>query len=162
MKSDLIETGKIINTHGINGELRLQPWADSPVFLTEFEFFFIDEIPFKVLSSKVHKSFVIVKLDGINSIDDAVRMKNKTVFVKRDDIKLEEGKNLIIDLIGLAAIDANSNEKLGVITDVLPLPAHNVYVIKGEREILIPAVPEFVTETNINEGYIKFNLIEGL
>ena len=162
MKSDLIETGKIINTHGINGELRLQPWADSPVFLTEFEFFFIDEIPFKVLSSKVHKSFVIVKLDGINSIDDAVRMKNKTVFVKRDDIKLEEGKNLIIDLIGLTAIDANSNEKLGVITDVLPLPAHNVYVIKGEREILIPAVPEFVTETNINEGYIKFNLIEGL
>jgi len=162
MKSELIETGKIINTHGINGELRLQPWADSPVFLTDFEYFYIDNIQRKVLSAKVHKSFVIVKLEGINNVDDAIKMKNKTIFVKRDDINLEEGNHLIIDLIGLTAIDANTENKLGLVSDILPLPAHNVYVIKGEREILIPAVPEFIAETNIKEGYIKFNLIEGL
>jgi len=162
MKSELIETGKIVNTHGINGQLRLQPWADSPVFLTGFEYFYIDDVPVKVLSASVHKSFVIVSLEGIDTIDAAVRMKNKIVSVKREDIKLEEDKFLIADLVGLNAIDAATDKKLGIVSDVLPLPAHNVYVIKGEREILIPAVSEFIAETNINEGYIKFNLIEGL
>ena len=162
MKSEFIETGIIVNTHGIRGELRIQPWADSPDFLADFEYFYIDNNPIKVLSAKVHKSFVIVSLDGIDNIDAAVRMKNKIISVKRDDIKLEEGTHLIADLIGLTAIDASTGKKLGSISDVLPLPAHNVYAIKGECEILIPAVEEFIAETNIAKGYIKFNLIEGL
>jgi len=162
MKSKLIETGKVINTHGIRGELRLQSWADSPVSLTGFEYFYIDDVPIKVLSAKVHKSFVIVHLEGIDNIDAAIKMKNKIIYVLKDDIRLEEGNFLIADLINLTAFDAHTNKKLGVISDVLPLPAHNVYVINGEREILVPAVSEFIAETNINEGYIKFNLIEGL
>ncbi|MCL2628701.1 MAG: ribosome maturation factor RimM [Oscillospiraceae bacterium] len=162
MKSGLIETGKIVNTHGIRGELRLQPWADTPAFLTGFEYFYIDEKPVRVLSSKVHKSFVIVSLEGVDNIDTATRMKNKIVCVKRENIKLEDGNYLIADLIGLSAIDAKTDKKLGTVSDVLPLPAHNVYVINGEREILVPAVPEFIAETNLSEGYIKFNIIEGL
>jgi len=162
MNSGLIETGLIVNTHGVRGELRIQPWADSPSALTGFEYFFIDKKPIRVLSAKVHKSFVIVSLEGVENIDDAIRMKDKIVSVKREDIKLEQGSFLIADLIGLTAIDASTNKKLGTVSDVLPLPAHNVYVIKGEREILIPAVEEFIAETSISEGYIKFNLIEGL
>jgi len=162
MKSELIETGRIVNTHGVRGELRIQPWADSPVFLTQFDYFYIDNTPVRVLSAKPHKSFVIVSLEGIDSIDAAILMKNKVIFVRKDDINLEEGKFLIADLIGLVAIDAATNIKIGTVSDVLPLPVHNVYVIKGEREFLVPAVAQFIAETNIKEGYIKFNLIEGL
>ena len=162
MKDKLIETGKIINTHGIRGEVRLQPWADTPGFLTGFDHFYIDGVPVKVLSAKVHKNNVIVAFEGIDDIDAAIKLKNKIVMVKRDDIELEEGRYFIADLIGLRVIDAVTGETLGTIHDVLTLPSHNVYVVNGEREILIPAVPEFIIETNINEGFVKVRMIEGL
>ena len=162
MKNELIEAGKIVNTHGIRGELRLQPWADSPDFLTGFEYLYIDEKPTKVLSARVHKGCVIATLEGVTDIDAAIKMKNKVIKVKKADIHLEEGTYLIADLIGLSVEDAETGEQLGRITDVLSLPSNNVYVIQGEREILVPAVPEFIVETNLDEGYIKLRLIEGL
>ena len=162
MKDELIEAGIIVNTHGINGELRLQPWADSPDFLTGFGHLFIDGVSVKVLSAKVHKGCVIATLEGVDNIDAAIRMKNKVVKVRKEDIHLEEGKYFVADLIGLQAVDAESEKNLGTVSDVLSLPANNVYVIKGEREILVPAVPEFIVETNLEKGYIKLRLIEGL
>jgi len=159
---ELIEAGKIANTHGVRGELRLQPWADSPEFLTGFEYIYIDEAPVRVLSAKVHKGCVIAALDGVDDIDAAIRMKNKVIKVKKDDICLEDGRFFVADLIGIKAINAETGEELGIISDVLSLPSNNVYVIKGEREILVPAVPEFIVETNIDEGYVKLRLIEGL
>jgi len=162
MDKELIEAGKIINTHGIRGEVRLQPWADSPDFLTGFERFYIDGEPVKVISLKVHKGGAIAALEGIDDIKAAISMKNKVISVKREDIKLEEGRHFIADLIGLRAVDAETGQELGTVADVLSLPASNVYVIKGEREILVPAVPEFIVETNIEAGYIRLRLIEGL
>ena len=162
MDIELIEAGKIVNTHGIHGELRIQPWADSPDFLTGFEHLHINEKPVKVLAAKVHKGCVIATLEGVDNIDVAIRMKNKIVMVKKEDIRLEEGTFFVADLIGLKAVDADTNEELGKIADVLPMPASNVYVIKGKREILIPAVPEFIVETNLEQGYVRFNVIEGL
>jgi len=162
MDIELIEAGKIVNTHGIHGELRIQPWADSPDFLTGFEYLYINKMLVKVLAAKVHKGCVIATLEGVDNIDVAIRMKNKIVMVKKEDIQLEEGKFFVADLIGLKAVDADTNEELGKIADVLPMPASNVYVIKGKREILIPAVPEFIVETNLEQGYVRFNVIEGL
>jgi len=158
----LIEAGKIVNTHGVHGELRLQPWADSPDFLTGFEHLYIDEVPVKVLSAKVHKGCVIATLEGVDNIDAAIRMKNKVIKVKKDDIHLETGRYLVADLIGLKAINAETGEELGTLSDVLSIPSNNVYVIKGKREILIPAVPEFIVETDIDKGYVKLRLIDGL
>jgi len=162
MDKDFIEAGKIINTHGIRGEVRLQPWADSPGFLTGFGHFYIDEAPVKVISLKIHKGSAIVALEGVDDIEAAIRMKNKVVSVKREDVKLEKGRHFVADLIGLCAVDAETGEELGIVADVLSLPASNVYVIKGEREILVPAVPEFIVETNIEAGYIRLRLIDGL
>ncbi|MCL2408877.1 MAG: ribosome maturation factor RimM [Oscillospiraceae bacterium] len=159
---NLLEAGKIVNTHGIRGEVRIQPWADSPAFLAGFEALYIDGVPRKLLSARVHKNFVIAAFDGVVNIEGALALKNKTVSISKDDVKLEEGRHFVADLIGLAAIDAESGREIGVVQDVLERPANNVYVIKGEREILIPAVPEFVVEINVEAGYIKFRLIEGL
>jgi len=162
MKNELIETGKIVNTHGMRGEVKLQPWADSPEFLTSFEYLYIDGAPVKVLSSKVHKGCVIATLEGVDDIDAAIRMKNKIIMIRKEDIQLEEGRYLVADLIGLTVINAETNETIGTLSDVLNLPSNNVYVIKGDREILVPAVEEFIIETNLSEGFIKIRLIEGL
>jgi len=162
MKNEFIETGKIVNTFGIYGDVKIQPWADSPDFLTRFDHFYIDGMPVKVLSSKIHKGCVIATLEGIENIDAAIKLKNKVIKVKKDDVSLDEGHYFIADLIGLHAIDAETGEDIGKIADVLSLPSNNVYVIKGEREILVPAVPEFIIETNLAEGFIKLRLIEGL
>jgi len=162
MKDEYIETGKIVNTHGNRGEVRLQPWADSPDFLTGFDHFYIDGSPVKVLSAKVHKGCVIATLEGVDNIDAAIRLKNKIIKVKKKDVNLGEDRFFIADLIGLKVIDAETGESLGSVTDILSLPSNNVYVIKGDREILVPAVPEFIIETNLKEGFIKLRLIEGL
>jgi len=162
MESEFIEAGIIANTHGIYGQVKLQPWADSPDFLTGFECYYIDGVPIKVLSTRVHKNNVIASLEGIDDIDTAIKIKNKIIFVKREDVKLEKGRYFVVELIGLCALDAETGEEIGVITDVLSLPSNEVYVIKGAREILVPAVPEFVIETNVEEGYVRICLIEGL
>jgi len=162
MKPELIEAGKIVNTFGMRGEVRVQPWADSPDFLTEFAHFYIDEVPVQVLSAKVHKGCVIATLEGVDGIDAAIRMKNKVIKIRKEHAKLEEGRYFVADLIGLKVIDTETGETLGILSDVLSIPSNNVYVIKGKREILVPAVPEFITETNLEEGYVKIRLIEGL
>jgi len=160
--NEFLEVGKIVNTHGVRGEVRIQPWTDSPDMLLGVETVFIDGMSAKLVSPRVHKSFVIAGIGELKDIDAAIKLKNKVVSVKRDCIEPPDGQYFIVDLVGLKAIDADFGNELGKITEVLTLPGNNVYVIKGEREILIPAVPEFIAETNVEAGFIKFRLIEGL
>ena len=162
MSNRFLEAGKIVSTHGIRGEVKIQPWADSPDFLTGIKRLYIDGAPVTVLSAKVHKGCVIAALSGVGDIDGAIRLKNKIVSIDRNDAPLEEGKYFIADIIGLRAIDAVTGGELGAVAEVLTLPANDVYVIRGEREILIPAVPEFIIETNIDERYVMIRLIEGI
>ena len=162
MTDGYIETGKIVNTFGKHGEVRIQPWADSPGFLTGFDYYYIDGAPVKVLSAKVHKGCVIAALEGVEDIDAAIRLKNKIVKIKKEDVRLEEGKYFVADLIGMQIIDAETDDSIGTLSDIISLPSNNVYVIKGKREILVPAVPEFIIETNLIDGIIKIRLIEGL
>ena len=157
-----IEAGKIFGTHGVKGGVKLQPWADSPEFLKSFKTIYIDDKPVKVLSAGVHKGCVNATLEGVTDIDAAIKLKGKVFKIKKSDVVLEEGKFFIADLIGLDAINYETDEKLGMVNDVLTLPSHNVYVIKGEREILVPAVSEFIMETNLEDGFVKIRMIEGL
>jgi len=161
-KADLLEAGKIVSTFGMKGEVRILPWADSADFLTGFEHFYIDEKPVSVLSARVQKGCVIATLEGVEDIDAAIKMKNKVIKIKKEDARLEDDKYFVTDLIGLTVIDNETGETLGTLSDVLTLPSNNVYVIKGEREILVPAVQEFIIETSLEEGYVKIRLIEGL
>ena len=162
MDDKLIEAGEIVNTHGVHGEVKILPWADSPGFLTDFELLYIDGAPIKVLSARVQKNFVIAALDGVTDFNGAIKLKNKTVFIDRSSVQLAEGQFFIADILGIRAVNAQTGDELGIVADVLTLPANNVYVIKGMREILVPAVPDFVDEINIAEGFIKVRIIEGM
>lgn len=162
MTKQHLEAGKVTSTHGVRGEVRIQPWTNSPEFLCGFKTLYIDGAPLKVLLSRPHKTGVITLFEGVDSIDAAVRLKNKTVYIDRSDAHLEAGEHFISDLIGLSAIDDVTGEELGKISEIITLHPNNVYVINGKREILVPAVPEFVKKINLDEGRITFSLIEGM
>ena len=165
MKQDFLEVGQITSTHGIMGEMRVQPWADSPEFLCRFDTLYVGPThwPIKVERARVHKNMVIVKLEGITDVPGAVAMRNQVLHVARKDVTLPEGHFFLADLQDLEVRDADTGAVLGRIAEVLTPPANNVYVVKGgPRELLIPAVPDFVLETNVDEGYITVRLMEGM
>lgn len=156
-----LEAGVIVNTHGIKGEVRILPWVDSAEFLKSFKYLYIDEKPYELLSGRVHKSFLLAELAGVSDVNAAMVLKNKVVFVDKDQAKLPKGAFFLQDLMGAAVVD-ESNTELGKLTDVLELPAGNVYVVSGEREILIPAIPQFILKTDIKAGVITVRLIDGM
>ena len=160
-----LEVGKITNVHGIMGEVRVQPWADSPEFLCRFKTLYVDKThwPIQVERARVHKNMVILKLHGVTDVPSALAMRNAILYIDRKDAQLPEGTFFLADLYGLEVRDAESGKVLGKVADVLTLPANNVYVVRGgERELMIPAVPQFIAETNPEGGYLRVNLIEGL
>ena len=165
MPEQYLEVGKITNTHGIMGEVRVQPWADSPEFLCQFKTLYVDEAhwPIKVERARVHKNMVILKLEGVTDVPSALSMRNAILYIDRKDAALPEGSFFLADLMGLEVRDAQSGKVLGKIADIMNLPANNVYVVRGgERELLIPAVPQFIAETNVEGGYLRVNMMEGL
>ena len=163
MKEKFLEAGQIVNTHGIRGEVKIVPWCDTPDFLCTFDKLYVDGKAVKVETARVHKSNVIAKLAGVNDIDAAMALKNKVVHIDRSRVKLPEGRHFIADLIGLEVRDADDDTVLGTLEDVLTLPSNEVYVVKGSgKEYMIPAVDEFLIETNVKDGYVRVHLIEGM
>ena len=158
-----LEAGKIVNTHGVRGEVKIQPWSDSPAFLCSIPCFYIDNTPFTVRRASVHKDCVIAALDGVTDLDQAILFKNKIVYIDRKDAKLPEGQFFVQDLIGLTVIEQDTQNTVGTIKEILDLPAGNVYVVQGaDREILIPAVPAFILQTDLEAGVVYVHLIEGM
>ncbi len=157
-----LEAGRIVNTHGVRGEVKIQSFCDSLEFLQQFDVFYIDQVPVPVLSSRIHKNCLLARLESVDDIDTAARLRGKLVFVDRSNITLPEGQYFIADLEGLTVLDATTNTSIGTLVEVLSLPAGDVYSVKGEREYLIPAKGGFVEEVNLDAGYLKVHLIEGL
>ncbi len=165
MMQQYLEVGKITNVHGVMGEVRVQPWADSPQYLCQFKTLYVDKahFPVKVERARVHKNMVILKLEGLTDVNSALTMKNAILYIDRKDANLPEGSFFLADIYGLEARDAETGAVLGTIADIRTLPASNVYVIRGgEREIMVPAVPQFIAETNVEGGYVRINMMEGL
>ena len=158
---EFLGCGQIPNAHGIHGEVRIGPWADSPDFLRQFAALYVDGEPRKVASARVHKGSVIARFQGVDTVEGAMALKGKTVQLRRADARLPQGSFFLADIIGLDVVDQDG-QRLGTLKEVLSPSRQQVYVVAGEREIMIPAVPEFILETNIEAGYIKVRLIEGM
>ncbi len=160
-KQQYIEAGKIVNTHGVAGEVKIEVWLDSPQFLRRFPRVFVSGAEKKLLSGKVQKSFLIAKLEGVDDVNAAMSLKGKTLAVDRNDVRLPKGTFFVQDILGASVVDEEGRE-IGRLTDVLERPAHNIYVVQGEQEHLIPAVPEFILKTDAEAGIITVHLIEGM
>lgn len=160
MNKNLLTTGQIVNTHGLRGHVKVMPWADDPGDLLDFDRFFIDGREYEVEHSVQQKSMILLKLKGVDTIDDAAKLRNKEIAICRDDVELEEGVVFIADLIGLPVMAGGV--EIGKITEVLTLPGNDVYVVKGEHEYMIPAVKEYVEPLDLAEGCVRVTLIEGM
>ena len=157
-----LEAGKILNTHGIRGEVKIQPWCDGPEFLLDFETLYVDGKPMTVRSARIHKGNVLILFEGYDSIDAAESLKNKIVFISRADADLPEGRHFVADLIGLTVRNRDTGEILGRLTDVLNYPAQDIFVVKGEKEYMIPAVDAFMGEIHEEEGWMSLGILEGM
>ena len=166
MNKNYLECGKIINTHGIKGTLKVESWCDSPYVLADLERVFLEKNgtlkEYEVVDASVFKQFVLLDLEGIMTIEAAEKLKNQVIYLSRDDIELDEGEVFIADLIGLPVIDADSGVEYGKIADVMNTGASDIYVIKTPSgEAMMPAVKEFVKEVDLEKG-IFIKPIEGM
>lgn len=165
-KLKYLECGKIINTHGVRGGLKLESWCDSPSDLAALDKVYLkikgEYEQHRVKRASVFKQFVLMEIDGVNDIDAASALRGKILYADREDISVDEGAYFIADIIGLPIIDELSGEKLGVLSDVINLGASDIYVVKTESgEGMIPAVPEFIKRVDTESG-IYVALIEGM
>lgn len=156
-----MEAGQIVNTHGVRGEVRIQPWADEADFLTRFRRFYIDAAEVKVRSCRVHKQMCIASLAGVEDVSAAMALKGKVIFINRDDVRLPAGTVFLQDILGARVVDETGAE-IGVLEDVIPEPAASVLVVKGEREFLIPDVPAFVLKKDADACIVTVRLIDGM
>lgn len=164
MKEKMLELGKVVNTHGIRGEIKIQPWCDDPGIFDELAYLYIGGRRYEVLRTRFHKNCEIVAVEGIETIDDAEQLRNQIVTIEREMLgELPEGTYYIADLEGLTVRTAEG-EVLGTIDEVIKTGSNDVYVLKSPRKkpVLIPVIDQVVREVNLEEGYVLVELMEGL
>lgn len=166
MKKKFLEIGKIVGTHALAGEVRVQPWADSGEFLCSFKKMYYNEGAEKVsiTRARVHGNVVIMKLKGVDNVSDADALRGRVLYIDRDDAKLPEGRYFISDLLGCRIVDAATGAELGVLEDIEPYPANEVYCVRtpGGKLAYIAAVDEFIASTDVDAGIISINVVEGM
>ena len=166
MKKQFLEAGKIVRTHGVRGELVLECWADSPEFLAGLKHLYFDggSRDAGLVSSRVHKGRVLLKLQGVDTVEQGDALRGKVLYLDRDDVELPEGRYFLQDLIGLKAVDGNTGREYGVLQEVLPTGANDVYVITiaDRREILVPAIKDCILSVDPEAGRMEIHLLPGL
>ena len=166
MIKEYLELGQIVSTHGIKGEMRFNPWCDTPDFVKKFKTLYFDnkgENKINVISARPHGNVAILMLDGIDDLDKARSLKNKVLYMKRSDAKLPKGTWFIQELFDCTVIDDKTDKILGTISDVSETGANDVWHVKTPGgEVLIPAIKQVIVSVDVEEGKIRINPIKGL
>ena len=163
MKLETINVGRIVNAHGIKGEVRVQPRDGDPYFLTEFKTFYIDGKPVTPTANHVHKSLVLMKFPGVDDMNTALTWKDKVLYIRREDAHLPDGEYFDDELLGVEVYDEATGALLGEIKQVETYPASKVYTVKGEKEYLVPAVKDaFIRSVDLDKNRMEIHLWEGL
>ncbi|MCY1712742.1 ribosome maturation factor RimM [Caproiciproducens galactitolivorans] len=166
MLHQFLEAGKVVGTHGLQGELRVDPWCDSAEFLARFKTLYWDEGAEEadVVSSRVHKNQLLLKLKGIDSIEQGDMLRGKVLYIRREDAKLDEGSYFMQDLLGMDVYDADSYIYYGTLTDILQTGANDVYQVTAEdkKNYLIPAIPDVIININLTNGKMQIRPLRGI
>ncbi|WP_122788600.1 ribosome maturation factor RimM [Intestinibacillus sp. Marseille-P6563] len=165
MQKQFLEAGKIVNTHGVTGEIKVQPWCDSPEVLTDFDTLYLSPTePVQVKKAYVHKNCVVMRLTGVDTCEAAEALKNRILYLNRDDVELPEDLVFIQDILGLTVFDTRTGETIGTLRDVNQGAGHDLYIIRrdGKPDALIPACKPFLKNIDLEKGIITVETIEGL
>lgn len=158
MKLPYIEAGEIVTTHGVRGEIKLLSWLDSPEMLCEFDRCRISGREYAMDAVRVQKTCNLVKLRGVDTMEDAQKLRGKTMELYREDISDE-----LIFASELVDVEVYADGVcIGKIKEVLDYPGNSVYVVQGEREYLIPAVKEFILSTDLERNQMQVKLLKGM
>lgn len=160
-----IKIGRIVNAVALRGEVKVYNYSGYRERYEELERIIADDKEIEIEKVRYQQQMVILKLAGIDDRNAAEAMKGKDVFITEEDLlDLPEDTFYIRDLIGLSVIDAENDQMIGKIKDVLQPSSQDIYVVTLEKggEVMIPVVSEFVKEVSIDEGYVKVHLIEGM
>ena len=158
MKLPYIEAGEIVTTHGVRGEVKVLSWLDSPEMLCEFNRCRISGREYVMDSVRVQKTCNLVKLRGVDTMEDAQKLRGKTMELYREDISDE-----LIFAAELVDVEVYADGvRIGKIKEVLDYPGNSVYVVQGEREYLIPAVKEFILSTDLERNQMQVKLLKGM
>ena len=158
MKQAYLECGKIINTHGFRGAVKLENRTDAPEILAGLPRIYFCESdgtfrPCRVLHASVQKQFVIATLEGIDSEEKADRLRETLIYASREDIPVEEGSHFIVDLIGLPVKDADTGALLGTVKNIDTRGVRDLYIVQNERgEFMVPAVEAFVVRVDPDDA----------
>lgn len=162
-----IQVGKIVNTQGIKGEIKIIPFTDDIYRFDKLEKIYIGKEKLKLEITKVwyKKNTVILKFKGYDNINDVEKFKNQNIYVdEKDKIELKDNQYFIFDIIGCKVLDT-SNKEIGTVVDIIEAGSSDIYVVEGNskyEEYLIPGVKEFIKDINIEEKRIKIDPIEGM
>lgn len=158
MKLPYIEAGEIVTTHGVRGEVKVLSWLDSPEMLCEFDRCRIEGKEYAMDSVRVQKTCNLVKLRGVDTMEEAQKLRGKTMELYREDISDE-----LIFASELVDVEVYADGAcIGKIKEVLDYPGNSVYVVQGEREYLIPAVKEFILSTDLERNQMQVKLLKGM
>lgn len=173
-KKQYLDCAEIVGTHGVRGGMRLQSRADSPESLTKLKRMFL-ETPagmreMSVTRASVQKSMVLVWFDGIDTLDEAILLKNKILYAHRDDLRLPKGSHFIADMLSLPVLDAEDGTVYGTLSEVITSGVQDLYVVQKPQggTFMIPAVPAFIQKVSVDEDEdgaapgIYVRLIDGM
>ena len=165
MLKKYIECGEIVGTHGVRGEVRVNPWCDSPKFLTKFSKFYLDSDGKESQSASTvrpNNNIVLIKFKGIDSIETATEYKGTKLYIKREDADIGN-RHFIDELIGCEVFDSLTTNKLGVISDVTQLPSNDVWHIKNDgKEYLIPAIDSVINNIDVENNKVVITPLKGI
>ena len=161
-----LEIGKLVNTHGIKGELKLDLWCDDVEYVKQFETVYLNENGTQALtpvSVRPQKHMAIIKFAEITSIEQAEEYKNKIIYGNRDDAVIDEDANYVADLIGCYVVDIDTEKEYGKVVDVLNHGASDILEIEdwGQKKY-VPVIPDIVNEINTEYQIIKIKYMKGL
>ncbi len=166
MKEKYIETGKIVGTHGVKGMTRVQLWADNTDFLKQFKYLYADKSGnnrLEILRVQPHGNIALIAFKGVESIEQAEKLRNTVIYLDRDDVKLPEGRYFITDLIGCKVYDADTEAFLGEITDFSETGANDVWHITNNgKEYLVPAIDEVVISVDTDNEKAIIRPMKGI
>lgn len=165
--ADYLKIGQIVNTQGLKGEMRVYPLTDYKERFEEIDSLFVGEdFSKKTAIEKVRykKNMVILKLKGIDHINDVEKLRDKYLYVDKSDRELDDDTYYVQDIVG-SKVYTVDGEYVGVMDDVIQTGGSNeVYSIitEEEKQVMIPAVGEFIKEIDIEKGIIIIDPIEGM
>ena len=167
MQKPYLEVGEIVTTHGVQGECKVYPWCDAPELFGRLKRLYWDaagQRGVRVLGCKLAKGMPVVRLEGIETVEEARRQVGRVLYADRRDIPLAVGSHFVQDLLGCTVADADTGAVYGVVAGVTRPANCDVYEIRtpsGET-VLFLAVPEFLGEVDVENERITVRPIEGM